>query len=241
VQFAWTGPKHRRPSAQELRALEEDGIYGAIAALLNDGVLVSTMLTTHAPQPEPAWDRLGALFKAFVPRRAIGADASAAYAAYVHQSKALSGPAAKSLGEILAPLYSGPPLPGAVLPPELATIITPQGLSVPQGTGQALRAEWTRGGWPALQYALIWWSWVHGPLGNEPLERVWGLAMTEVVMFDHAGFDLAECAHGRHWYVRKDVRQTDCLRHKRAGQQARWRAWAIRRRRRRARGTVKTA
>jgi hypothetical protein len=72
-------------------------------------------------------------------------------------------------------------------------------------------------------------------LDNERSEFVWRVAMTEALMFEHAGFDLAQCAYGRHWYVRKDVRQTDCLRHKRAGQQARWRAWAKRRRRQRAR------
>jgi hypothetical protein len=224
VKFDWAGPERRRPPAPELRVLEKDGVYGALAALLNDGPIFDFSKTppTHAPQPEPTLDMMGTLLKAFAPRRSV-----------------TRAPAAKSLGEILAPLYSGP-LPGTILPPGLVSA-SPWRIIIPLGTGLALRQAWARGGWPALQYALLWRPWIHGPLDNERSEFVWRVAMTESLMFEHAGFDLAQCDHGRHWYVRKDVRQTDCLRHKRAGQQARWREWAKRRHRRRSRGPAKTA
>ncbi len=66
---------------------------------------------------------------------------------------------------------------------------------------------------------------MRGALGNARSEMHWRMAISEALVFAQADFDIGWCEHGHHWYVRRDVRQTECLRHKKAGQQARWWKW----------------
>ncbi len=198
LQFAWAGAGRRRLSAKALRAVAERGVYGALAALLNEGPVAFS------------WDHRGR------PAKPTGAGIGAVLAP---STSRVPGP---TLGEILAPYV-------ASRAPALLT-------EIPQGTGQALRDAFKRGGWAAVQYALVRRPWLRSrrPLGNARSEMLWRIAIDEAFVFAQAHFDFGRCEHGHHWYVRKDVRQEDCPRHKRAGQQARWRKWARRHRDRRA-------
>jgi hypothetical protein len=113
---------------------------------------------------------------------------------------------------------------------------------LPEGFGQKLRRVFQRGGWPPLQFFLTYGqpTDLEPPLSpSDDAKRTWAMmtryawrdAVLESLAFARAGFDIGWCEHGQHWYVRGDVRQTDCPRHKKAGQQARWRRWAERRKR----------
>lgn len=46
----------------------------------------------------------------------------------------------------------------------------------------------------------------------------------EVRVFERYGWRPAWCDHGQHFYVADDPRRKDCIRHRYAGQKARWRA-----------------
>lgn len=190
----WAGKGRRRLSAKALRTIAEEGVYGVLAALLNEGPVAFS------------WD---------------------------HRRRPAK-PADSGIGAILAPSISRVPGPtglGAIFASVSLRLAVSQAverrvLHIPQGTGQALRDAFKSGGWAAVQGALLWRPWLWEPLGNARSEMFWRAAITEVLVFAHARFDLGWCEHGHHWYVRKDVRQKDCPRHKRAGQQARWRRWA---------------
>jgi hypothetical protein len=127
-------------------------------------------------------------------------------------------PARPSLGEAL--------LSGAS-DEQIDAAIRRRMIEVPRGTGEALRDAFKRGGWPEVQYALLWRPWVgqRSAPGNARSEMLWRMAITESLVFVQAGFDFAQCEHGHHLYVRRDPRQRDCPRHKAAGAQDRWRRW----------------
>ncbi len=60
-------------------------------------------------------------------------------------------------------------------------------------------------------------GWVFTP-AHPTVTHYW-----ETLLFGLAGLHLAWCAHGRHWYFADDPRRTECVDHRRAGQQARLR------------------
>ena len=129
-------------------------------------------------------------------------------------TKSATDSVSRAPSQILAGMIGGGRL-RAVLPESV--------IDISKGTGHILRVSFTHGGWPGLQYALLQ---RRGVLGNARSEMLWRVAIIEALVFAQAGFDIGWCKHGRHWYVRKDVRQMECPRHKKAGQQARWWKWA---------------
>lgn len=202
-RVVWAGKSSHHLSLKDRRAVAAEGVYGVLAALLNDGPVAFS------------WDHSGRPAK----------------------------PAADSgIGVVLAPSISHVPGPtglGAIFASVSLRLAVRQAVDrrvihIPQGTGQALRDAFKRGRWPGVQYALLWRPWLREPLGNARSEMLWRAAITEALVFAQAHFDLGWCEHGKHWYVRKDVRQMDCPRHKKAGQQARWWRWARRHRQARA-------
>jgi hypothetical protein len=50
------------------------------------------------------------------------------------------------------------------------------------------------------------------------------LAIRESLLFERFGWVISRCQHGDHWYVSDDKRRKDCVVHRLAGQQARWRS-----------------
>jgi hypothetical protein len=85
--------------------------------------------------------------------------------------------------------------------------------------GREMRDMFKRYGWTGVHVWLLW-----HPVSNRPhLRGIWRLAVTETLLFARAAFDIAWCAYGNHWYIRDDVRRKECLRHRQAAWQARYR------------------
>ena len=95
-------------------------------------------------------------------------------------------------------------------------------LVIPKGTDQTLLDVFRRHGWAGV-YVVIDERPRIRRLSKSRSEMTWRVAAAEARAFDRAGFDIAWCRHGGHWYVRPDRRQKECLHHQMAGQQARWR------------------
>lgn len=53
--------------------------------------------------------------------------------------------------------------------------------------------------------------------------EILALALRESLLFERFGWVISRCEHGSHWFVSNDRRRKDCIVHRRAGQQARWR------------------
>jgi len=88
--------------------------------------------------------------------------------------------------------------------------------------GDKLASVFKTKGWAGLFRALLNWH----PLNethHPALRWVWKAALIEVWLFDHHGCQVSWCSHGKHWFIREDARRTDCIRHRLAGQQSRWR------------------
>jgi hypothetical protein len=76
------------------------------------------------------------------------------------------------------------------------------------------------GGWKLVQIVLL--------LGAEEsmppaVRRLLLRAVLESLVFERFGFVISHCKHGDHWFVSDDRRRKDCVAHRLAGQQARWR------------------
>jgi hypothetical protein len=103
---------------------------------------------------------------------------------------------------------------------------------------RGLRLGFERLGWNGLQWNLLW----NVPFEDSPeLGVLWRFAFTESLAFERAGFVLARCAHGDHWFVSDDRRRTDCVVHRKAGQMARWRGKKLRHTRETARKKTLTS
>ena len=76
------------------------------------------------------------------------------------------------------------------------------------------------GGWKVVQLLLL-------TEAGEPmapvLRRLVLSAVIESLVFERFKFVVSHCQHGDHWFVSDDRRRTDCVVHRLAGQQARWR------------------
>jgi hypothetical protein len=90
--------------------------------------------------------------------------------------------------------------------------------------GKLLRAAYEEGGWTGLQAVLA--------MSQLPAKEY---ALVESLAFGRAGFVIGRCEYGDHWFISDDRRRKDCQRHRKAGQQARWRAWKRRKEREAAR------
>jgi len=85
--------------------------------------------------------------------------------------------------------------------------------------GREIRDEFKRNGWLGVQLRLLWHSVSNRPL----LQSLWRSAMTEALLFARARFSIGWCEYGSHWYVQDDIRRRDCLKHRQAAWQARYR------------------
>lgn len=88
--------------------------------------------------------------------------------------------------------------------------------------GRVLALLFKEGGWLEVQLVLLR---IQPPTFSQDaeLQELWMEALKEAILFERCGFVVAQCAHGRHYYVSDDPRRKDCPEHRLAGQQARWR------------------
>ncbi len=187
--------KLSRSRLAERRCLELRGVCGALAAFLNDGP-GEWMLAAQDRRVL----RSPGLGELLIPRPPI------------HRQ-----PLPKALRDWLRDLARSPSSPR--LPVSRGQIV------IPRGSGRILHYLFNQGGWEAVRYVLLRRPWFTHFLGNERSEDVWRMAIEETVVFAAAGFEIAGCEHGRHLYVRRDKREKNCLRHRGAAAQARWRKW----------------
>jgi hypothetical protein len=118
---------------------------------------------------------------------------------------------------------------------------------VPPQAPEVLAHAYRAGGWHALQLELVLLeeearlTWSQGKVWDAAgslvdaeewrktftapavLLTVFKFALLEALAFEQLGWDVAECLHGRHYFVRDNRRRKDCPRHASAGQKARWR------------------
>jgi hypothetical protein len=94
---------------------------------------------------------------------------------------------------------------------------------VRKGTSALLRAAYKQGGWPGFQMVLLWHPDLSLPPTPLHYQVLWRAAFTEALAFAQAGFVVAWCDHGAHWYVAGDARQRDCPPHNKAGEMHRFR------------------
>lgn len=98
------------------------------------------------------------------------------------------------------------------------------------------RGAFEHGGWKLLQMELLL------ALSESrialALRRLLSAAILESLIFERFGFVISRCQHGDHWFASDDRRRKDCVAHRIAGQQARWRqrhpGWKLRRQESRA-------
>jgi hypothetical protein len=76
------------------------------------------------------------------------------------------------------------------------------------------------GGWKLVQVELLLDS---GGSMAPVVRRLLLSAVLESLVFERFGFVISRCEHGDHWFVSDDKRRKDCVVHRLAGQQARWR------------------
>ncbi len=108
----------------------------------------------------------------------------------------------------------------------------------PLGKAAELTADWTTifrihglenaagtfntGGWKGFQVWCLM-SLQERPSAPIFIRNLLADATYDSLFFEAFGFVVSHCQHGDHWYVSDDKRRKDCIAHRLAGQQARWR------------------